>query len=84
MKFALVRRRAGEDTALHSVAVSTGPIYPPLGNYVLRVTMVHLRVIIGHLRVTVGHPWVTYRSPKGHCRSSLGNCRSSLGKYRSP
>ena len=35
MKFALVRRRAGEDTALHSTAVSTtGPIYPPLGNYV--------------------------------------------------
>ena len=34
MKFALVRRRAGEDTALHSTAVSTGPIYPPLRNYV--------------------------------------------------
>ena len=40
MKFALVRRRAGEDTALHSVAVSTGPIYPPLGNYVWGLLLV--------------------------------------------
>ena len=33
MKFAL-RRREGELTALLSTAVSTGPIYPRLGNYV--------------------------------------------------
>ena len=52
MKFAL-RRREGELTALLSTAVSTGPIYPRLGNYVYLVC--HGAEVLPAVDVVVAH-----------------------------